>query len=360
MNMDRSSNGISISFIIVMNFLVLFFMGNIIQDHLEFFNFMFSKPLNTLIIISISFLSTVFIHELGHLVMGKLVGFNLLEIKIWFFSFSRLQGDSNKPFKFKLKNILSLNGYTFMNPNSTKNFLVKEILFLIGGILFNLVLFLLILYYESANPNIPIQSQVFLTIFAFLQFFLLIVNSFPIFLNENLFDGKKIYNLLFNEPFKNCLNIDSLNIRGIRPKEWIDQNLFLNLSKSLTDYDFSLKLYELQSFMDIKDKEKSGNLVQELLQFIHYPSIEIHDSICIHCALYYSFMDYQVEKIQDCINLVRNKFNPTTLSRAFFNVIEAKVTGTTDQVKNNCLLVLDILNNSPMKGVIEFYSELIN
>lgn len=345
---------------IIMNILALVFMLRLIDNTFVFFNFMFIDPFNTYMVILILFFSTIFLHEFGHLLMGKLVGYRLLEIRIWFISFSRIQSDRKKSFKISLKNVLSLNGYTFMSANTTENFLLKETIFLSGGIVFNLITLLLILSYELSNPILSTQNYFFLTMFALLQFLFLMINAFPIFSREAVFDGSKIFNLFFNKPFKNCLIADNLNIRGIRPRDWINYDLFLNLTNNLTDYDFSLKLYELQSYMDKKEKEQAGILAQELLQYIQYPSIEIHDSICIHCALYYSFMDFQVDKIQECVNLIRNKFNPTALSRAFLSVIQAKVTGTSEQVRKNSLSVLDILKDLPMKGLIDFYTDLIN
>ena len=359
MSMDRTSSGISVAVYFLINLLALTFIGNLIKDNSSFFLFIYSNPFTTIIIIVISFFLSMLIHELGHLLMGKLMGFKLIEIKVWFLSFSRIDNESKNSLQFKFKTILSFSGFTFMNPSEIDNFIARQIIFLSGGILFNLLAILIVTLYYSSIIVSNSLFQSFLIIFAFLQLFLIIINTFPLHSNDNLFDGRKIFNIFVNEPFKNSLIIDSLNIKGIRPKEWLQYGLFKSYNHQLTEYDFSLKFYELLAYMDEKDQEKSSYIINQLLESIKYSSLELHDSICIHCALYYSFVDFQIDKVEECIHLIRNKFNPSTVSRTFLGIIQSKIMQNNEQLQKNFLKLLDLLTTSPMKGTTQFYSDLL-
>lgn len=359
MSMDRTSSSISFVIYFLIDLLALLYLGNLYQNNGSFFIFIYNNPITTVVIIIVSLFLSMLIHELGHLIMGKLVSFKLIEIKVWFLSLSRVDNESKNPLQFKMRSILSFGGYTFMNPSDVNNFITRQIIFLSGGIAFNLLALILATLYYTSNQASNIVIQAFLIIFAFLQIFLIIVNTFPLYSSDSLFDGRKIFNIFVNEPFKNGLIIDSLNITGIRPRNWLQYGLFENYNDRLTEYDFSLKFYELLAYMDEKNQEKSTYVINQLLKLIKYPSLELHDSICIHCALYYSFVDYQIDMVEECINLIRNKFNPSTVSRTFLGIIQSKILKNDEQLQKNSLSLLDLLKTSPMKGTTLFYSDLL-
>ena len=357
--MSKSNYGTTILFYFIINFAVLISARDLLIYNRTFFIDFFNNIEIFSVVIIGSFFLTIFIHECGHLIVGKLLGFSLIEICVWIF---RLKLDSNDKLKFSIKKnrLFSFNGYTFMNPSNTDNFLLKQAFFLSGGFLLNIMTFVIIILLLQSSYNFSNSTQEYLLVLAYISIIIAFINSLPISFGESLFDGRKISNLFLNTAFKNCLLIDSLNIRGVRPKNWLDYDVFDSFkTKELTDYDFLLKLYELFTYIDLQNKEKSYEIIKDLLNNIKDSSIQVHDTILLNCAIYYSFVDYNVENVKLCINSLKHQFHPPLMTRAYIEVIQSQVNQDKQELELKTKKLLDLLSLSPFKGIRIFYKELL-
>jgi len=155
----------------------------------------FAKYLCSLFIV---FLLIGFIHELGHVIMGKLVGVKGLSIQVG--SGERLFGTKRVVVRKNLFKFWSCRWSEF--PNYMKS---KKVLFLLGGGLGNFIFFVLChLYIVKVNPRGDLLS--FVLLFRKANFLMGILNLLPIKLQGCNCDGLQIYQLM--KYGKSCFKSD--------------------------------------------------------------------------------------------------------------------------------------------------------
>jgi len=135
-----------------------------------------------------AFLLISFIHEIGHVIMGKLVGVKGLSIQVG--SGDRVFGSKRVVVRKNLFNFWYCRWTEF--PDYT---ICKKVLFLLGGGLGNFMFFVLChLYIVKVNPQGDLQS--FALLFRKANFLMGIFNLLPIKLQGCNCDGLQIYQLM--------------------------------------------------------------------------------------------------------------------------------------------------------------------
>ncbi len=357
--MPKTSYLDTIIFYAIVNIGVIIAVRNIYIYNRMFFNDFFNNVESFSMVVLGSFFLTISLHEFGHFFFGKIFGFKLIEINIWIFSFTKKETN-----KFRLKvnfdRIFSFNGFTFMKVSRLERFVIKETIFLAGGIIVNLITFISILVFLQGNSSMDYTLKEYLLIFAYMSFVIALMNSLPINHGDVSFDGRKIYDLFTDVSFRNCLMIDNLDIQGIRPREWINYNLFdVTRESELLEHDFILKLHELLAYMDKKDIETTNRLITNLLADVRETSIYLHDRILLTCSVFYSFIDVQPERVKSCIGSLKHKFNPPSLTRAYIEIIQSRLNNDYPNLTKYGNNFLELLNSSVFKGSMIFYSDLL-
>lgn len=203
------------------------------------------------IILSISI--SIFLHELGHFIAGKIVGYKLASFRIKKTSYDL----SNGKVKKSKKESVGYEGLCSMIPTSDSP--SKYAFFISGGPIINLLIGIPVLLLVSPVDFITI----FVVAFGVASLTLGITNIIPIKTKKNLdSDGMQLKNILFKKgDYKLLYSIiksDSQTYHGIRPKEMqieINQEDEFNINyailvaiKAIDEWDIDTLLYCCDNF----------------------------------------------------------------------------------------------------------------
>lgn len=197
------------------------------------------------------------IHELGHFIMGKIMGYRLLMIRAGIFSLQR----ENEKLKLNIVKNVGYGGLCAMIPSNGST-LQQYAIYSSGGILFNLILAMMIFYFVPFLNLRPVFYFPMILI-GFISVFFSIINAIP-FMNANQpTDGMVILSILKKSPlairfYRNNL-ISKQIMEGKRPKEIelieVDRTNPMDLS------DHILLLYHYFKEMDSGNMEKAGEYI---------------------------------------------------------------------------------------------------
>ncbi|BAM46674.1 site-2 protease family protein [Amphibacillus xylanus] len=173
----------------------------------------------------ISLFLIINIHEFGHFVFGKLLGYQLLMYQIGILNFTY----ENGKMKFSFKKTKGFDGFCAMIPSEGTNaFDKKHLLFYAGGIIFNIVTGVVALVIAPQLTNFYIRN--FNYLFGFISIILAFINLVPFKTSGNQYtDGKYIIGIISgNQQVRGLLALQNVMTQlagGIRPKQLnFDQN----------------------------------------------------------------------------------------------------------------------------------------
>lgn len=179
------------------------------------------RAIYELVLIFLCFSLTLFIHEIGHFLAGRLCKFSFVELKVLFVSVSK------KGVSFHKKP----DSYCIMNPEIADNKKSRLILYTTGGCIFNIIYFILLIGIYFIIPSVLSIVHSTILVSANISLFLGIYNMIP-WENKGVEnDGMHlIYCLKCPDLFIKTLAISKNLAEGVRYKD---------MEKSL--FDFQLK-----------------------------------------------------------------------------------------------------------------------
>ena len=223
-----------------------------------------------LIFILIQFIA-VNIHEFGHFLVGKILGYELVMYQIGLLSFTY----ENGKMKFQLKRAKGFAGLCAMIPPEGTNMLDKKhVFYYAGGIIINVLTGLLALIALPFVSNI--YGQIFISVFSFASIVLGLANLVPYKTSGNHFsDGKYIIGILKQTPnVRSMLTIQNAFTQlagGIRPKD-----LLIDTDQLLDHDDPSLLLLQYYQALDQNQQEQSIQLIEKIIDQIDaVPSVAL-------------------------------------------------------------------------------------
>ncbi|GAA4067184.1 M50 family metallopeptidase [Amphibacillus indicireducens] len=223
-----------------------------------------------LILIIVQFIA-VNIHEFGHFLVGKILGYRLLMYQIGLLAFTY----ENGKMKFQFKRAKGFAGLCAMIPPMGTNMLDKKhVFYYAGGIIINVVTGLLALIGLPFISNL--YGQIFIAIFSFISIVLGLANLVPYKTAGNHFsDGKFIVGILKQSPsVKSMLTIQNTFTQlagGIRPKD-----LLIDTDQLLNQDDPTLLLLQYYQALDHNDQEQFIQLIEKIIDQIgHVPSVSL-------------------------------------------------------------------------------------
>lgn len=255
------------------------------------------------------------IHELGHFILGKIMGYRLLMIRVGIFSLQR----ENEKFRLNLVKNVGYGGLCAMIPTNGST-LNQYAIYSSGGILFNLIFGLMMV---SIIPLFDLSPVIFvpMMLVGFLSIFFSIINAVPYMSMNQPTDGMVILSILKKAPlaerfYRNNL-ISKQIMEGRRPREIelkeVDREDSLDLS------DHILLLYHYFKEVDSGNMEKAGeylgylrNTLEKIPPFAlpayHYELVFYHSLMKNEeeAKKYYSLAAKVLQKDQD-INGLRVK-----------------------------------------------------
>lgn len=192
-------------------------LGIVYASQGEMFSMTFTELIFFYVFLLVSFFLTINIHELGHYVFGRRLGFKLLMYKVGWLTFTK----ENDRFKFKLEKNKGYSGFCAMLPNENTNMLDKRLIWYYGGgILFNFLSAIFMWFILSAIELVILRQ--FIVVFIGISLILGFVNLIPFKSMGNMrTDGVYIFGILRSDQDTLALlksqNITIQLISGIRP-----------------------------------------------------------------------------------------------------------------------------------------------
>lgn len=255
------------------------------------------------------------IHEFGHFVMGKIMGYRLLMIRAGIFSLQR----ENEKLKLILVKNVGYGGLCAMIPTkgSTLN---QYAIYSSGGILFNLIFGLMTLLLVPALNLKPVFF-IPLMLVGFISIFFSVINAIPFISVNQPTDGMVILSILKKAPiaerfYRNNL-ISKQIMEGIRPKDIALVEVDYNDPMDLSDH--TLLLYHYFKEIDSGNTDKAGEYISLLSKILDkVPPFALpayhYELVFYHCLIkneeeakkYYSLTAKVLHKDKD-INGLRVK-----------------------------------------------------
>ncbi len=257
-----------------------------------------------------------FVHELGHLIVGKKNNFVFSSIVVWFFKWKK---EGNKT-KFSLVFMGEEAGYTEMIPRDADNVRTGYMKMTRGGIIASFI-FMILGIPPLFMPFLPVWIFSIWSMFLTIGIYYFLGVILPISTNGVFNDGAVLYNIRHNtdtaKVMINLLKIQANLYTGKTPSE-IDESLYFDLPQlPEDDVNFALLLHaRYMYFVDKKDYENAKKTMDRILSLEEYlPKSHMMifkiDALYNYCTFAFDeqladdFM-YEVEKYVNKINSPTN------------------------------------------------------
>ncbi len=186
------------------------------------------------------FLSTL-MHELGHLIFGKIKKFDLLSFSVWFFRWTKY----GKEVEFSFTLPLEEAGSCEMVSKCTENLAKRYRWMIFGGFLFTFIAMAMGIL-AFVIPNLPYQIYCVLVMFLPMGAWTLLCNFLPMTNNGVKNDGAEYFDLVRNNDGAkvtiSLLSIESQLYNGKTPSE-VDEKYYFDIPQlPEDDYKFLLLL----------------------------------------------------------------------------------------------------------------------
>lgn len=257
----------------------------------------------------LSFYFTIITHELGHLIFGKISGYKFLSFSAFPFTLQRENG------KFRLKkfSLAGALGQCLMSPPKLKNNKIPTFLYNIGGIIVNIMFFIVFILVAIINNNYSFYLLSIITLF------FIISNSIPI---------------------EDIITNDAANIIEINKNKNASKDLYsqLKLQEELINgkalKDVSNDIIYLPSYEDMR------NFIISPIG-LNYLSREIEQREFDKAA---NTADYLLNKDFSYVNLYKSLLKG---ERAFLYIIDKKFEKVDDFLDKNTIKVLKSMMSEP-------------
>ncbi|QVK17638.1 M50 family metallopeptidase [Mycoplasmatota bacterium] len=182
-------------------------------------NFYEEHPMLYLIYFFISYFITLNIHEFGHYLFGRMLGFELITYRFSIFLWKMV----DSKIRFTIVKPKGYGCYCVMIPPKGHTSRGKDILFTAGGIIINFITGIIVLLLLMIFDDIPKFIEVFILMLGFLSIFFALFNLIPLYIKNNPNDGRCIINIILNKPIQRIKGDISVFITqlssGIRPRD---------------------------------------------------------------------------------------------------------------------------------------------
>lgn len=313
---------------------------------------------------SISMIFNIIIHEIGHIVLGVISGYEFKELKV--LSFTILKDDNGK---LKIKKDTKLKGTAYggqavLNINSKnfhKNSMIKMFL---GGGLFNLIfsIITLILIFIINNPYTNILFALNSVVGIMLFILNLVIYKSKYMLN----DGYWIYSLVKDNEAVDLLLLEYLIKEGVEPNKLDDKYLNTNKEKASKYCSVALEYYRYLKAIHNLDMESGKEKIKTIIEFdSEYDITPLTGTMFTYTHdifFYYAVIEDNIEKAKEYYDnnksFIENS-KAITKARALATY-EAKINKDTEKAKVVFKEEFEKIKNNEDKGLITFEEEFTN
>ncbi|MDH6304777.1 hypothetical protein M2459_001514 [Parabacteroides sp. PF5-5] len=245
------------------------------------------------------------LHEIGHLLFGRISGYGFMAYKVGPVTLKR----ENDKYVIRKEKMSGFAGYCMMTPPKTEVAQWKNLLYYGGGIIINLltggIAILMALFIPGMHDNILLL----LWLFAFLSLGLGLINLLPAVSGNNPNDGMIIFSILQkNKLATDFIRINQLSsklLAGIRPRDITELGDMPKTSEEMEGLSVYLLLYHLFNAYDSDNQEKIDTCAQLFENNLHKIPTAIEPPVFYELCFIYSLKG-NPEKATEYYNRAKN------------------------------------------------------
>lgn len=219
-----------------------------------------------LLILFMSVLLQIILHEAGHLLFGWISGYRFLSFRIGSFMWLKKDGG----IRFARLKIAGTGGQCLMGPPDLTEGKFPYILYNLGGSIINLLsapIFLMLLFLLASGPFL----SVFLILAAAIGIIFALMNGIPLKLAQVNNDGYNVLSLGKNpealKAFWLQLKVTEQMTKGVRLKDMPDEWFAMPSDKAMKNGIIAaVGVFACNRLMDAMELEKADDTIAELLQ----------------------------------------------------------------------------------------------
>ena len=309
--------------------------------------------------IAIGFFININIHEFGHFIFGKLFGYKLISYRFSIFTWINQNGKMN----FSIRKNKGYSGLCAMIPPKKELPNYKNLLFYSGGIILNLIVFIVFLFLSLWIFEYAKSFSHFFLIVGIIGLFLGTINLIPFISGGTPSDGKIIWSFIFKKPLAGKLiefnKISAQLSSGIRPRN-LDISLSID-SDNLKELDMNIIIFLYFKALDNNNIKKMNGYIDLIEKNIEIaPSWSLEPfcyEICYNGCInndkekakkYYEKVSKKLQKDQDA-NGLRVK--------AYY---EYYINDNDKKAIEYCDNALAVIDKFPLKGQAIMEKDLVN
>ncbi len=332
----------------VVLFLILGVLFGIVSSVLEI---NYDHLLISLLVVYLTFFVQIIIHELGHFVVGKILGYRFIFLRLGPVSIETKNGK----LKVFVKRNKGYGGACGMLPPQEGIPLKRQLWFYAGGSIFNILTLIPLLGIIFSHPSVLVFS---ISITATLcTTFIVLLNLWPVSSSNHPNDGKIIFGILAASPLAADLvqetNLSAALASGKRPSELMIEPLD---EKRLTTIDSSITLNLLNiHFFKALDSDD----FQSLARYIFVFENNLENSLSFNAVpmnyeliYYYSAINNNKEQAEKYYTRINTHLvaDQDINGRRVLAAYEFYINNNPKKARQYCLEGLASFNNFPLKG----------
>jgi hypothetical protein len=254
-----------------------FLGGYLLVNKLLFGDWNFARLILFLIFLIAGLFITTNVHEIGHLILGKINGYKLISYRIGFFALNK----ENGKIKFSIIKNEGYMGLCAMIAPEKKIPDLNHLLYYSGGVLFNILFGIVLIIIKSIiNPH-DLLNMVFI-ITAAISILLGVVNFIPFFSGNNPSDGKIMWSIILKKPFsKKLMEVNRLCAQFSAGKSLSELDIPFDFNIYQPDsLDITLLFYSYFKALDTDDDEMRSKYIKKMKQWINYIPGQLFPHTC--------------------------------------------------------------------------------
>lgn len=260
-----------------------FFLSNFDSDMSWYEELLF--PLYLIVVVYVSYIMQIIIHEAGHLVFGLLTGYKFCSFRI--FSFMLVK--ENDKLKLKKFSLAGTAGQCLMIPPDMIDGKIPVILYNLGGSLFNIISSLAIAPIYFLCNDVPYLS-VGLLIFIMFGIISTLSNGIPLTMGTVNNDGYNAISLNKNDDamksFWIQLKVNEQVSKGVRVKDMPDEWFVFSNDESMKNSMVASKgVFVCNRLMDMQKFDEADELMKHMLD-IDSALVGLHRNLLICDRIY--------------------------------------------------------------------------
>lgn len=278
-------------------------------------------------------LLNAFLHEVGHLLAGKLNNFEFISLTVWFFSWKSVKGK----IKFNFSWLGEEAGSTEMVSRSTENLEIRFKKLTAGGIIFSFVLMVLGILPIIFMQYIPYELFCLLSMCLPLSAYYFFGNALPTVTDGFRNDGAVLLGLNRKDDVSrvtlSLLSIQSELLNGKTPCQ-IDEKYYFDLPQlPEDDINFIMLLNARYSYYldgeDYENAKKTSNRLMGLLDYMPKSMGVIIKADALYKACTFDFNEEKADELMyECekyLNSVNTATNVTIKLAYMLNVVKEEI-----------------------------------